>query len=95
MTKTLVSSVVFILFFALSAKCEIFEGSVSRPAVNAAQVFVMDPSYKNDVGAFFREAKAKGVDTVYFRVFHNSGDRSHFGISPACSSGVYFKTEEL
>ncbi len=68
---------------------------IERPALNGAQVFVMDGAYKNDIGAFFRQAKAKGVDTVFFRVFHNAGDRPHFGIAPACPSGVYFKTDVL
>ena len=87
--------VVFLLCFAVFAKGEIFLQVPQHNAVNAAQVFVLDEIYKNNVGAFFKEAKAKGVDTVFFRVFHNSGDRAHFGISPQCKSGVYFKTDAL
>lgn len=81
------------MFFAVPLMAEVRQ--MERPILNAAQVFVLDGRYKNDVGAFFRQAKAKGVDTVFFRVFHNEGDRPHFGIAPACSSGVYFKTDVL
>ena len=82
-----------IMFFAVPLMAGVRQ--TERPVINAAQVFVLDGRYKNDVGAFFRQAKAKGVDTVFFRVFHNEGDRPHFGIAPACSSGVYFKTDVL
>ncbi len=63
--------------------------------INAAQVFVIDEKYKNNVGLFFKEAKAKGVNTVFFRVFHNAGDRYHFNIKSDCRSGLYFKDDNF
>lgn len=75
------------------AFAEIKEGMKDRVKLNGAQVFVFDASYQNDVGAFFKEAKAKGVDTVFFRVFHNEGDRAHFHMPLNCSDGVYFQTD--
>ena len=42
--------------------------------INGAQVFVLDEKYKGNIDAFFKEAKEKGINTVFFRVFHNSKD---------------------
>lgn len=87
--------IIVLLFLNISGYsfAEIKEGARDRVKLNGAQVFVFDASYKNDVGAFFEEAKAKGVDTVFVRVFHNEGDRPHFQMQLNCSSGVYFKTD--
>lgn len=60
--------------------------------INGAQVFVLNEKYKNNIDAFFKEAKAKGINTVFFRVFHNSRDRSHLGLKVKCESGVYYET---
>lgn len=60
--------------------------------INGAQVFVLNEKYKNNIDAFFKEAKAKGINTVFFRVFHNSRDRSHLGLKLKCESGVYYET---
>lgn len=61
--------------------------------INGAQVFVLDEKYKGDIGKFFQEAKEKGINTVFFRVFHNSKDRAHLGLSLQCESGVYYETQ--
>lgn len=60
--------------------------------INGAQVFVLDEKYAGSLDKFFKEVKSKGINTVFFRVFHNSGDRSHLNISLKCESGVYFET---
>ena len=61
--------------------------------INGAQVFVLDEKYKGNIGAFFKEVKDMGINTVFFRVFHNSKDRSHLGLSLKCESGVYYETD--
>lgn len=61
--------------------------------INGAQVFVLDEKYKGDIGKFFQEAKEKGINTVFFRVFHNSKDRAHLGMPLQCESGVYYETQ--
>ncbi len=61
--------------------------------INGAQVFVMDPAYKGKIDTYFKEIKERGINTVFFRVFHNSKDRSHLGIDLKCESGVYYNTE--
>ena len=61
--------------------------------INGAQVFVLDEKYKGDIGKFFQEAKEKGINTVFFRVFHNSKDRAHLGLPLQCESGVYYETQ--
>ncbi len=63
--------------------------------INGVQVFVMDQSYVSDYNKFFKELKEQGINTVFFRVFHNRGDRPHLGLDIKCDSGVYFKTKEL
>ncbi len=63
--------------------------------INGVQVFVLDSSYLSDYNKFFKELKEKDVNTVFFRVFHNRGDRPHLGLDIKCDSGVYFKTKEL
>lgn len=61
--------------------------------INGAQVFVLDEKYKGDIDKFFQEAKEKGINTVFFRVFHNSKDRAHLGLPLQCESGVYYETQ--
>ena len=61
--------------------------------INGAQAFVLDEKYKGNIGAFFKEVKDMGINTVFFRVFHNSKDRSHLGLSLKCESGVYYETD--
>ena len=92
MTRVLFLAVIAVFLTATAAGAQVVLKDNPRHTINGAQVFVMDAAYKNNVGAFFKEAKAKGVDTVFFRVFHNSGDRPHFGMAPQCKWGVYFKT---
>ncbi len=63
--------------------------------INGVQVFVMDTAYLSDYNKFFKELKEQGVNTAFFRVFHNRGDRPHLGLDIKCDSGVYFKTKEI
>lgn len=86
---------IFILLYASNVYSNINIVKNSNEKINGAQVFVIDEKYKNDFGAFFKEAKSKGVNTVFFRMFHNKGDRYHFNIKSECSSGVYFNTTEF
>jgi len=67
----------------------------SYPKLKGVQVFVLDSIYASNYDLFFKEIKSEGVDTVFFRVFHNKGDRAHLGLDLNCSTGVYFKTDEL
>jgi biofilm PGA synthesis lipoprotein PgaB len=65
------------------------------PALNGAQVFVLDKKYDGDLDALFSGLKEHGIDTVFLRVFHNSVDRYHYlDKNESCKSGVYFKTDE-
>lgn len=86
----------FILLLLFSEKT-VFCGGISKGnevfRIKGAQVFVLDKAYKDNLDAFFLEAKNKGVNTVFFRVFHNSKDRSHLDIPLKCESGVYFDTQ--
>lgn len=83
----------FLTIFSGVCGAEIKEISKEQFRISGAQVFVLDPLYKNDLGAFFKEAKSKGINTVFLRVFHNSGDRAHFHEPINCRSGVYFQTD--
>lgn len=67
----------------------------SYPKLKGVQVFVLDSIYASNYDLFFKEIRSKGVDTVFFRVFHNEGDRAHLGLDLKCSTGVYFKTDQL
>lgn len=68
--------------------------STEYPAINGAQVFVLDKTYNNNLDALFKGLKESGVDTVFLRVFHNSVDRYHYlEENPQCRTGVYFKTD--
>lgn len=87
-----------LLFFVLMP-VSAFSASVTLlektyPLLNGVQVFVLDPVYENNPGAFFDEVKKQGGNTVFFRVFHNSIDRYHFMKQGACETGVYFQTDE-
>jgi biofilm PGA synthesis lipoprotein PgaB len=91
----------FILFcFFFSWKAAGFEiYNKSRPSVEGAQIFVLDPIYEGRLEDFFRELKEKKtkgateVDAVFLRVFHNKGDRVHLGGRDSCpEGGVYFAT---
>lgn len=62
--------------------------------VNGVQIFVLDSKYKGNSELLMQELKSKNVDTVFLRVFHNTGSRFHFQEDSRCSSGVYFKTDE-
>lgn len=61
--------------------------------INGAQVFVLDEKYINNIDLFFKEIKDYGINTVFFRVFHNTDDRKHLNLPIKCESGVYFKTK--
>jgi biofilm PGA synthesis lipoprotein PgaB len=78
--------------FAYSSSVTLVEKTY--PLLNGVQVFVLDPIYENNVGAFFDEVKEQGGNTVFFRVFHNSIDRYHFMKKGVCETGVYFKTDQ-
>lgn len=76
---------------ALAPAAELY--TRAYPPVNGVQVFVLSPDYVSDPGVFFKELKSKGIDTVFFRVFHNSADRMHMGLENPChDGGVYFAT---
>lgn len=83
---------VLLLFFCFEA--DSFEITYTEPApLNGIQVFVFDEAYKNNVDTFFAEIKAKGVDTVLVRVFHNKNDRAHFNTEHGCAEGgIYFNS---
>ena len=84
---------IFIFLSFSSAYSETVLSSESIYLINGAQVFVLDEKYKDNIDLFFKEAKSKGINTVFFRVFHNSKDRSHLNMPVTCESGVYFETK--
>ena len=78
--------VLFLLLLPMSASAlEIVEREL--PAVKGAQIFVL----RQEPDIFFKGLKEKGVNTVFFRVFHNKSDRTHLGLPNPCpNGGVYF-----
>lgn len=66
----------------------------SYPALNGAQVFVLDKKYDGNLDVLFSGLKDHGIDTVFLRVFHNGVDRYHYlDVNENCKTGVYFKTD--
>jgi len=61
--------------------------------IKAVQIFNLDSQYKNNLAEYFRKLKNSGINTVFFRVFQNYGDRFHLGIQSNCQSGVYFESQ--
>lgn len=61
--------------------------------IKAVQIFNLNSQYKNNLSGYFRKLKNSGINTVFFRVFQNYGDRFHLGIQSYCQSGVYFKSQ--
>lgn len=61
--------------------------------IKAVQIFNFSSDYANDFSEYFKKLKNSGINTVFFRVFQNDGDRYHLGIQSNCRSGVYFKTD--
>lgn len=92
MKKLFFTFIIYILF-TNNTFAETIVSSEEIYRINGAQVFVLDKSYNGKLNEYFKEISERGIDTVFFRVFHNSKDRSHLGIEPACESGVYYETE--
>lgn len=83
----------FLIITALLLSAGLSFSAESYPRINGVQVFVLNKSYDKDMDTFFSGLKTKGYDTVFLRVFHNRGDRFHFGDEKSdCESGVYFRT---
>lgn len=61
--------------------------------IKTVQVFVL-PNNKEEINDLFVKWKKSGVNTIIVRVFHNEGDRYHYGIKSSLKEGVYFKTKE-
>ena len=93
MMKKIAVTIFFILIFNNISHSQTVLSSEDIYKINGAQVFVLDEKYKGNIGKFFQEAKEKGINTVFFRVFHNSKDRAHLGLSLQCESGVYYETQ--
>ena len=87
------SVLIFIFLFYSNAYCETVLSSEGVYLINGAQVFVLDERYNGNLDLFFKEVKSKGINTVFFRVFHNNKDRSHLNMPLNCESGVYFETK--
>ena len=87
------SVLIFVFVFYSAAYSETVISSEDIYLINGAQVFVLDEKYKGNLDLFFKEVKSKGINTVFFRVFHNSKDRSHLNMPINCESGVYFETK--
>ena len=86
--------IVFIFVFPYLCSSKIIPIKKNYPLINGAQVFVISEEYIDNPDNFFKEAKSKGVNTIFFRVFQNKGDRTHYHLPSNCESGVYFKTDE-
>ena len=87
------SVLIFVFVFYSAVYSETVLSSEDIYLINGAQVFVLDEKYKGNLDLFFKEVKSKGINTVFFRVFHNSKDRSHLNMPVTCESGVYFETK--
>ncbi len=87
------SVLIFVFVFYSAVYGETVISSEDIYLINGAQVFVLDEKYKGNLDLFFKEVKSKGINTVFFRVFHNSKDRSHLNMPVTCESGVYFETK--
>ena len=74
MMKKIAVTIFFILIFNNISHSQTVLSSEDIYKINGAQVFVLDEKYKGNIDAFFKEAKEKGINTVFFRVFHNSKD---------------------
>ena len=87
------SVLIFVFVFYSAACSETIISSEDIYLINGAQVFVLDERYNGNLDLFFKEVKSKGINTVFFRVFHNNKDRSHLNMPLNCESGVYFETK--
>ncbi|MDR2870333.1 MAG: poly-beta-1,6-N-acetyl-D-glucosamine N-deacetylase PgaB [Deferribacteraceae bacterium] len=66
----------------------------AQAPLSGVQIFVLSPEYGRDYDRFFVDMADKGVDTVFFRVFHNAKDRVHgYADNPCPQGGVYFATQ--
>lgn len=61
--------------------------------IKTVQIFVL-PNNKQEINDLFLKWEKSGVNTIIVRVFHNEGDRYHYGIKSSLKEGVYFKTKE-
>ncbi|MEE9252432.1 MAG: poly-beta-1,6-N-acetyl-D-glucosamine N-deacetylase PgaB [Thermodesulfobacteriota bacterium] len=64
----------------------------SEERIKAAQVFHTYSKTFAEFDAELTEMKARGINTIIFRVFGNPGDRIFALANPQTTSGVYFKT---
>lgn len=76
----------------------VFAGSIqlvekNYPQVSGVQIFNLAPQYHNQLDHYMKTLKENGVNTVFFRVFQNRGDRYHFNQRSKCKTGVYYKSE--
>lgn len=62
------------------------------PRILGAQVTLFESQTYEDLGRSLDRMRAAGVNTLFFRVFKNRGDRSHGFIRGQAAVGVYFKT---
>ena len=60
---------IFIFLSFSSAYSETVLSSESIYLINGAQVFVLDEKYKDNIDLFFKEAKSKGINTVFLEYF--------------------------
>jgi biofilm PGA synthesis lipoprotein PgaB len=81
---------IFILIFCVQAQAVQLVGKTHEP-LSGVQIFVLAPEYAKNFDKFFFDMKSKGVNTVFFRVFHNASDRVHtYADNPCPQGGVYF-----
>ncbi len=64
------------------------------PRVLGAQVTLFEVQSYAALGRSLDEMRAAGVNTLFFRVFQNRGDRSHGFVRSQTRVGVYFDTDE-
>ena len=85
---------IFLLIFSVEViYAETIFSSKDIDKINGVQIFVLDKEYEKDLDGFFKKLSEKGINTVFFRAFHNEKDRPHLNATLNCSSGVYFKTD--
>jgi len=95
------SSILLCLFFlalGAAARDAAPKPPENKPALaatapmRAAQITQIDSKSRDELGAFFRNLRAAGIDTVIVRMFQNPGDGFFKLCAPAAATGYYFKT---
>ncbi len=73
---------------------ELPEGDARYPRILGAQVTLFESKDYEAFGKSLDQMSASGVNTLFFRVFQNSGDRRQGFVKSKVKMGVYFETDQ-